>query len=124
MRSSWWCSSGRRSHSRYSRSTGCTTTPTPRASRWARPSRSAASASCVPSSSSRTSTDGSLHPQDLLERGAADLELLLARLAGPDGALDLVPRPAQQLGDARVRVALAPGEHLDGQGDAAERDGA
>src|SRR3954469_11767867 len=43
-----------------------------------------------------------LHPQDLRERGAADLELALVGLARADEALDLEPGPAQGARGARV----------------------
>src|SRR3954451_4457552 len=62
--------------------------------------------------------------QDLRERRAADLELALVRLARPDDALDLEARAAQRAGQARLRVALAPREHLDRHRGGGERDGA
>ena len=55
-----------------------------------------------------------LDPEDLLERGLADLELLRGRLARADDALDLEARPAQQArqrasrGGARTRRTPPP----------------
>src|SRR3954464_11165460 len=49
-----------------------------------------------------------LHPEDLLEGGAAHLELLVGGLARSDRALDLEPGPAPHARDRGVRVALAP----------------
>src|SRR3954451_15120499 len=64
---------------------------------------------------------GLLHPQDLGQRGAADLELALVGLAGADQALDLEPGAAQRARSAGLAVALAPGEHLDGGGGRRQR---
>src|SRR3954451_1348036 len=63
-----------------------------------------------------------LHPQDLRERRAADLELALVGLARADEALDLeagAPQGARRTG---LRVALAPGEDLDGRSGRGDRD--
>ena len=65
-----------------------------------------------------------LHAEDLRERGAADLELALVGLARADHALDLEARAADRPRRARLGVALAPGEDLDGRGGRGERDGA
>src|SRR4029079_6212534 len=67
---------------------------------------------------------GFLHTQDLRERGADDLELALVGLARADHALDLEARAADRARGARLRVALAPGEDLDGGRGRGERDGA
>src|SRR4051794_8546646 len=67
---------------------------------------------------------GLLHPEDLGERGAADLELALVGLARADQALDLEPGAAEGARGAGVRVALAPGEDLDGGGGRSDRHGA
>ena len=56
-----------------------------------------------------------LDAQDLGERGAADLELALVRLARADSALELEARAAQRARRARPGVALAPREDLDGR---------
>src|SRR4051794_30797119 len=53
-----------------------------------------------------------LHPEDLRERGAPDLELALVGLARADQALDLEPGAARGARRAGLRVALAPREHL------------
>src|SRR5258705_6773372 len=53
-----------------------------------------------------------LHPEDLAERGDADLELLRCRLLRGDQPLDLVTRAVEGPRGGRIRVALAPGEHL------------
>ena len=76
--------------------------------------------------------DVSVHPrrepasyaQDLRERGAPDLELALVRLARADHALDLEAGAADRPRGARLAVALAPREDLDGRGGRGERDGA
>src|SRR5215218_4278692 len=67
---------------------------------------------------------GLLHAQDLRQRGAADLELALVRLARADHALDLEAGAADRARRAGVAVALAPGEDLDGRGGRGERHGA
>src|SRR5690348_17996305 len=63
-----------------------------------------------------------LDAQDLLERGAAHLELLVRRLARAEQPLDLVTRAAQQTRRGRARVALGPDEHLHGERQRAEAD--
>ena len=63
-----------------------------------------------------------LRPDDLVERGAPDLELVLGRLAGAQHPLQLVAGPAQQLRRHRVLVALRPGEHLDRDAQRRQRD--
>src|SRR4051794_19902544 len=63
-----------------------------------------------------------LHPEDLLEGGAAHLELLVGGLARSDRALDLEAGPAHHARDRGVRVALAPGEHLHRHRGAPETD--
>src|SRR3954468_21465356 len=57
-----------------------------------------------------------LDSQDLAQRGHADLELLGGRLLGGDQALDLVAWAVKGAGAEGPRVALAPGEHLRGEG--------
>src|SRR4051794_40382962 len=51
------------------------------------------------------------HAEDLGQRGPADLELALIRLASADDPLDLEARTADRAGGARLAVALAPREH-------------
>src|SRR5215210_3315539 len=50
--------------------------------------------------------DRPLGPQDLGQRGPAHLELRLGRLAGADGALQLVPRSPERPRRGRIGVAL------------------
>src|ERR687894_1672509 len=61
---------------------------------------------------------------DLRERRTADLELALVGLARADHALDLEARAADRARGARLAVALAPGEDLDGRRGRGQRDGA
>src|SRR4051794_40753013 len=63
-----------------------------------------------------------LHPQDLFQRGAADLELALVRLARAERPLELVARPLERARDRRLRVALRPREDLDRGRRGGERD--
>jgi hypothetical protein len=56
-----------------------------------------------------------LDTQDLAKRRHPDLELLRRGLLGGDQPLDLVPRAMERPGGGRLRIALAPGEHLRGQ---------
>src|SRR3954469_4772030 len=58
---------------------------------------------------------GRLDPQDLRQRGTADLELRLVRLTRPDQPLQLVPGPPARLRHRRLGLALRPGEDLDGR---------
>src|SRR5215210_2948972 len=83
-------------------------------------------ASPAPTTMTSVSISGGsvLHAQDLRERGAPDLELALVRLARADHALDLEAGAADRPRGARLAVALAPGEDLDGRGGRRERDGA
>src|SRR4051812_23758368 len=65
---------------------------------------------------------GGFDPQDLGKGGPPDLELALVGLARADDALDLESWPPDRLGQARLPVALAPREHLDGDGRGGQRD--
>src|SRR2546423_5488596 len=67
---------------------------------------------------------GALQTQDLPQGRSPHLELLRGWLASADGALDLVPRPAQHPRQSRASVALGPGEYLHRDRHAAERHGA
>src|SRR5829696_3829263 len=54
-----------------------------------------------------------LGPEDLVEGGAAHVELRLAGLAGAQRALELVAGPLQRSRNAGAAVALGPREDLD-----------
>src|SRR3954447_16793486 len=74
-------------------------------------------ASPAPTTRTSASIRGDLlHPQDLGERRAPDLELALVGLARAHQALDLEARAPQDARGARLAVALAPREHLDRRG--------
>ena len=60
--------------------------------------------------------------QDLGQRRAADLELLLGRLARAQDALELVPGPAQRARQGGLLVALGPREDLDRGAERGELD--
>src|SRR5688500_9306489 len=62
--------------------------------------------------------------QDLGQRRLPHLDLRLAGLAGAHQTLDLVAGAPERPGEGRLGMALRPSEHLDGDGEAAERDGA
>src|SRR3954470_17270428 len=65
-----------------------------------------------------------LDPEDLGQRGAADLELALVGLARPERALELEAGALERARDPGLRVALGPGEDLHRGGGRGEGDGA
>src|SRR5215210_2501244 len=95
-----------------------------------RPASASSAVATRPASPAPTTmTSASIHrcdlpldAQDLRERSAADLELALVGLAGADDPLDLEAGAANGAGGARLAVALAPREHLDGGGGRGDRD--
>src|SRR5215211_2589233 len=91
-----------------------------------RPASASSAVATRPASPAPTTiTSASIHPfgaQDLGERGPADLELALVGLPRADDPLDLEAGAADGAGGARLAVALAPREHLDGGGRRGDRD--
>src|SRR3954471_8851400 len=90
-----------------------------------RPASASSAVATRPASPAPTTTASAsirLDAQDLSERGAADLELVLVRLARPHEALDLEAGPANGARGPGLGVALAPGEDFDRRGGGGERD--